>query len=493
MDQIRRAASIIYLERVRRELARRKFMAFCRWMRPDWDWVDHHSLIADLLDLLRRGDVTRLDVNMPPRHSKSEMCSILYPAWWLGHNPDKQIIHVSHSASLTNEFSRKVRGMIRDDERYKMLFPGVALDSERARIDDWKTTEGGGFKSVGVQGGITGHGADLLIIDDPVKEGDEQSVTALNAIFDWYLSAARTRLSPGAAVLLVMTRWSPLDLAGRLLDLADKDLDADQWISLVLPALAEANDPLGRELGAALWPDRYSEVELRAIQRLSERYFAALFQQRPTVSEQPMFRKEDFRRFPGLRYRPAESDSERVWAVDLAASEKTRADYTVFVRGHRRGSKLRVLEVRRFRAEWPEAKKALKNLILEFPEDRFALPKHNLELLALQELWREIPDMMHRVEQVDLPGDKVERAQVASDVCRAGLLEVVVGDEGDYFVDEHVLFPDGGQHDDCVDASSILTHYFGFKQVFDAVFSVGKVPERFEDLVGEVLAAVGGF
>lgn len=492
MDQIKQAAARIYLDRINRELAKRKFLTFCKWMKPDWQTARHHLEIAKRLDAVAERRLSRVTISMPPRHGKSLMGSELFPAWWLGMNPDKQIIHISHSASLTNDFSRKVRGMIRDDERYRALFPQVALDPERARIDDWRTVQGGGFKSVGVQGGITGHGADLLIIDDPVKEGDEKSPATLAAIYEWYTSAARTRLSPGAAVILIMTRWHPLDLAGQLLDLAKKDPQADQWDALVLPALAEAGDLLGRLPGEALWPERFSERDLRAIERLSERYFAALFQQRPTTSHQPMFEASDFRRFPGLRHRPAASDSEIVWAVDLAATEKERSDYNVFLRGHRRGAKLRILEVRRFRAEWPEAKKALKALIDEFPQDYFALPKHFLELLAVKELWAERPEVMGRVQQVDLPGDKVARAQVYSDLVRAHLAEVVDGAGGDYFIEEHTLFPEGGQHDDCVDASSVLTHYFGFKAVFDAVFTLGEEPEQFSDLMQAVMSAVGG-
>lgn len=277
-------------------LARRDFLSFCQRIYPGWITAPHHVVLADHLMQVMDGSLDRLMASLPPRHTKSLMFSILFPAFWLAHNPDKQIIHASYAASLSNDFSRQVRNIVRDDLIYKRLFPHMGLDPDRQRLDDWKTTQGGGFKSVGVTAGITGHGADLFIIDDPHKEGDEKSMTQLLAVFDWYNSAARTRLSPGAPVLFPMTRWHPRDLAGRLLEMAEIDSNADQWLQLKFPALALENDPLGRSPGDPLWPERFTKENLLSIQALSERYFEALFQQNPQVTDEPMFLSHLFKR-----------------------------------------------------------------------------------------------------------------------------------------------------------------------------------------------------
>ena len=278
------------------EMARRNFLCFCQRVWPGFMVAPFHKYIAQRYNGLMDGSILRLMIALPPRHTKSLMASELFPAFWLAHNPGKQIVHASYGASLSNSFSLKVRSMVRDSLVYLRLFPHVALSPERQRVDDWRLVTGGGFKSIGVTGGLTGHGADLLIIDDPHKEGDEQSMSSLQAVFDWYNAAARTRLSPGAPVLFPMTRWHPRDLAGRLLELAKMDPNADQWEFVRLPALAEENDPLGRAIGEALWSARFDRQALLAIQALSARYFEALFQQNPQVSDAPLFTLGDFRR-----------------------------------------------------------------------------------------------------------------------------------------------------------------------------------------------------
>lgn len=282
---------------VERLLARRLFIPFCQYMISNFVVKLHHDRIGRSLDSVNQGLITRVMFAMPPRHGKSYMCSELFPAFWLGCHPQGQIIHASYAAALSNSFSMKVRAIIRDSYLYKDLFPHVVIDPGRQRLDDWKLANGGGFKSIGVGGGITGHGADLFIIDDPHKEGDEQSGRAMQSVFDWYNSAARTRLSPGAAVVFPMTRWHPRDLAGRLLELAKHDPLADQWELLRFPALAEKDDPLGRVVGEALWPERFSVKDLFAIRAISARYFGALFQQKPELTDAPMFEMGDFNRY----------------------------------------------------------------------------------------------------------------------------------------------------------------------------------------------------
>jgi hypothetical protein len=464
----------IFLKYVGRELARRLPLRFSEWVYPGFQVAPHHELIASKLEDILAGKTKRLIISMPPRHGKSLMASELFPALWLARNPDKQIIHVSYASMLSNDFSRKVRAMIRDNAAYRELFPHMTLDPERARIDDWKLTIGGGFKSIGVQGGVTGHGADLLIIDDPVKEGDEHSMVTLDAIWEWYLSAARTRMHPHGVILVIMTRWHPLDLVGRLLELAGREAAADQWEHLVLPALALEDDLLGRSPGEALWPERVSREDLLAIKSLSERYFEALYQQNPSVSGSVMFREGDFAR------EMTDWSSRAAWCFDLASTEKSRSDYNVIGRWSRdEGQKLRLEYVERFRAEWPEVRRRILQLAALHGDDVFVFPKHVLELLAIQTLRDDFPGVL--VGEVTLPNDRVERAMPYAALVESGRAVVCPGADGDYFVWEHAHFPDAVRHDDCVAMSSVATHWFGFNRRFDWLIAYGEGKDGVSD------------
>jgi phage terminase large subunit-like protein len=460
---------------VRRLLARRLFLHFCQYVYAGFMSPPHVVRIAKNLDDINCGRSFRSMYALPPRHTKSLLCSELFPAFWLGCHPEGQIIHASYAAALSNSFSMKVRGLIRDSYLYKELFPHVVLDPGRQRLDDWKLSSGGGFKSIGVTGGITGHGADLFIIDDPHKEGDEQSGRALQAVFDWYNSAARTRLSPGAAVVFPMTRWHPRDLAGRLLDIAEHDPQADQWDVFSFPALALKNDPLGRKVGEPLWPDRFSKVDLHAIRAISERYFEALFQQNPSVTDKPLFVLDNFSRTVDA----CDWLGKPFWAVDLAITEKTRSDYTVIGQWSYDGRRtLKLHKVMRFRAQWPTVKRRLVEILREYGQPMY-FPKDVLELVAVQSLREAYPTLRHLVKDVSMPGDKVAKAQPLSDFCQNGIVVIPFGQEFDFFIREHCGFPDEVRHDDCVDMSSVATHALGFRDRFS--ITVARIGKKYVD------------
>jgi phage terminase large subunit-like protein len=356
-----------------------------------------------------------------------------------------------------------VRAIVRDDPVYRELFPSVALDPERQRLDDWKTTAGGGFKSLGVEGGVSGHGAHGLILDDPHKEGDQDSPTTLENIFTWYTTAARTRLHPGGWILFVMTRWHPLDLAGRLLA-AMSDPEADQWESLVLPALAKAGDPLGRKVGEPLWPERYDVPALRALRAYSERQFEGLFQQNPRGSETQLFDVSDFQLYSS----DVNREDVGAWIFDLAITDKERSDYTCWARVCCRGVQLWFEHMGRFREEWPAIKARVVALIDANPNDAFVFDKRLAEIMAVQEFKRLRPNAS--IHMIHMAGDKSAKAKPFSDRVKAKDVFVSLGDFGDYFVREHVLFPDG-PHDDFVDVSSLACHFYGLHSRFDVLVS----------------------
>jgi phage terminase large subunit-like protein len=441
-------------------LARREMREFIEFTYDGWESSRHHDALFELADRLVHGKNQRIMISLPPRHSKSEIFSIRLPAYFLGVHPDRQIIHVSYSSNLSNTFSRQIRQLVRDSASYRTLFT-TRLDQERTRIDDWKTTLGGGFKSTGIGGGLTGHGCDLLIIDDPVKEGDENSPTTLQQHYEWYNSAARTRLLPDANIVIVMTRWHTRDLVGRLRDLAEANESADQWDVVELPALADSDDdPLGRELGEPLWAARFDRDALEAVRVMSDRYWMALYQQKPLDEMGATFERGWFNRFNVI---PELERQSGAWCFDLALSKDDRGDYSVFGRWIYSDGVLWVHRIHQLRDNWHSVKERIIDLMNAHPHDKFVFPTNILELAAVQDLkYHKRVNNPRQLVEVSMKGDKDQRARLYSDRAASGRAYVEVGAEGDAFINEHALFPD--EHDDFVDMSSVACHYFGLHE-----------------------------
>ena len=274
---------------------------------PRYQFGRHHRAIIAALESVERGDCKRLMIAMPPRHGKSMLVSEFFPAWFLGRNPDKSIIASSYAAELAEDFGRKVRNQCQSAE-WLATFPGVQLDPSSQSSARFGVLHhgkpGGAYYAVGVGGATTGRGAHVLLIDDPIKDREQaDSETIRRKIKDWYRSVAYTRLMPGGAVIIVMTRWHEDDLAGWCLE----EQGHEGWQVLSLPALAEDGDALGRAKGAALWPDRYDAARLDEIrQTVGPREWQALYQQRPAPDEGAYFRREWLQTYealpPYLRY-----------------------------------------------------------------------------------------------------------------------------------------------------------------------------------------------
>ena len=211
------------------------FLEFINYMWPEFICGRHHKIFAQKLEEVAEGKCKRLIINMPPRHTKSEFCSTYFPAWIIGKQPNRKIMQTTHTGELAVRFGRKVRNMM-DTEEYKKIFSKVELQADSKSAGRWETNKGGEYFAAGVGGAITGRGADLLIIDDPHSEQDALSPTAMEACWEWYTSGPRQRLQPGGAIILVMTRWSSLDLTERLLE-AQKEELADQRDIVEIPAI----------------------------------------------------------------------------------------------------------------------------------------------------------------------------------------------------------------------------------------------------------------
>lgn len=271
---------------------------------------------------LIQGDA-RIIIEVPPRHGKSELLSINTPIWFLDLFPWAHVILTTYASDLSVEFGRRVRDAFLENEN-GVLRTRVRDDAQKMSL--FMTEEGGGMRSVGIGGPITGKGAHLLLVDDYIKNWEEaSSPKTLDDIFNWFITTAYTRLEPGGSCVILATRWVIDDLIGRLIEADKKKF----WTVVRMPALAEENDILGRKVGQALWPKRYSTETLLGIQDiLGEFMFSALYQQAPRTvqdSKADVSKIKYITELPNGNYRWCRS-----W--DLAATEKTttnKADWTV--------------------------------------------------------------------------------------------------------------------------------------------------------------------
>lgn len=257
---------------------------------------------------------------MPPRHGKSEIASIQFPAWYLGRNANKSIIATSYSSDLAVDFGRKARNLIASEEYGKIFETTLAEDSKSS--GKWETNKGGTYVAVGVGGPITGRGADVFLIDDPVKNREEaDSIVIRDKTWDWWRSTARTRLSPEGAIVLIQTRWHDDDLAGRIL----KQDDDNEWTVINFPAIAIKKEELRKE-GDALWPKQYSLENLAGIKKdLGPYEWSALYQQNPIDEESQEFKEEWFKE---REWADIEHKNKRAFiTIDPAPGKSEKADY----------------------------------------------------------------------------------------------------------------------------------------------------------------------
>ena len=294
-------ANLPTLDEVHAEQARRSLDAFAYRMRPTEKPARHHRFVNEKLEAVERGEIKRLMLFEPPGHAKSTYASQCLPAWYLGRNPKRSVIAASHTADLSTHFGRRVRSLVNSPD-WPFLDMALAKDSRAA--DHWETTQGGEYFAVGVGGAVTGRRADLAVIDDPIKSRrDADSFTVRENLWDWYKADFHTRLKPDGAIVLIQTRWHENDLAGRILPKKYKGesgwidgRDGERWYVVNLPALAEANDPLGRSIGEPLWPEWYTLEKLEAEKVVQgPRNWGALYQQRPAPEEGNFFLREWWR------------------------------------------------------------------------------------------------------------------------------------------------------------------------------------------------------
>lgn len=399
-----------------------------------------------------------LIVSMPPRHGKSLTVSRLYPTWHQGRNPDHRAMLTSYGATLAHKNSRFARSIMQSP-KYLDLF-GIALDSSSRAVDAFDIDEHeGGTDAMGVLGGATGKGAHLLIGDDLLKNREEaESPKIREKTWDAVNDDLLTRLEPGGGVVLFATRWHMDDQIGRMLrllmDVPEKQNGPVRYLNLV--ALIEdeqdvLNDPLGRGLDEALWPERYPAHILKAIRsRIGPYSWASLYKGQPVPSEGGLFKRAWLTPVDGL---PEIDFAARYW--DLAMSAKTSADYTVGVKiGHGVDGHWYVLDVVRRQLDWGQVTQFLADVMLhDGPEVMQGIEEAGYMSRAVQDLNADSRLHGFAIYGYPVDKDKLTRALPVAAKCAAGLLHIVLAGWNRDYVDELCSFPKGA-HDDQVDATS---------------------------------------
>jgi predicted phage terminase large subunit-like protein len=405
----------------------------------------HHELLIERLQAVADGRCDRLMVQMPPGSAKSTYGSILFAAYFVGRFPRGQIIAAEHTASLAHYFGRRVRGVL--GEFGGEL--GVALASDSRAAGQFRLAQGAEYFAAGVRGPITGRRADLVIVDDPIKSWAEaESATLRDGLFDWYRAELSARLKPGGRVVLIMTRWHPGDLAGRL---AEAETG---WECLRLPALAEAGDVLGRAVGAALWPAWADEAAIaRRRREVGERMFAAMYQQAPRAPDAALF---DTAKIFVVEACPALLRSIRAW--DLAASlpgAGRRPDWTVGLKlGLGGDGRLLVADLVRFQGSPAQVEaRIVATARADGAATLIGLPQDPGQAGLAQVVMLKRALVGFAVEATPELGSKWARAMPAAIQMDAGSLGLVKGPWNGAFIAELAAFPEGDK-DDQVDALS---------------------------------------
>jgi len=333
----------------KRDKIKNNFMSFVKHVWPEFIEGSHHKKIADKFNRIAKGELKRVIINMPPRHTKSEFSSFLLPAWMIGRNPKLKIIQSTHTTELAVRFGRKAKTLM-DTEEYKQIFD-TRLREDSQAAGKWETQQGGEYFAAGVGSAITGRGADLLIIDDPHSEQDALNVDALERAYEWYTSGPRQRLQPGGTIVLVMTRWNTKDLTGKLLN-AQKEPKSDQWEIIEFPAIMPSGEPV--------WPEFWKLEELEGVKAsLSLPKWNAQWMQNPTSEEGALIKREWWQKWEG----DVPTLHHVIQSYDTAFMKKETADYSaittwgVFYKNEDSGPQLILLDAVKDRLEFPELRR----------------------------------------------------------------------------------------------------------------------------------------
>ena len=440
-----RQLQVLHAEKKIQNKAKNDFLSFVKAVWPEFVEGPHHRHIAEKFNKLGTGELKRLIVNMPPRHTKSEFASYLLPSWMVGRNPKLKIIQATHTGELAIRFGRKAKNLI-DSEEYSKIFQ-TRLQEDSKAAGRWETAQGGEYFAAGVGGAITGRGADLLIIDDPHSEQDAMSEQALENAYEWYTSGPRQRLQPGASIVLVMTRWSTKDLTAKLLK-AQKEVKGDQWDVVEFPAILDHGPK-----PEPVWPQYWKLDELEKVQAtLPVAKWNAQWMQRPTSEEGAIIKREWWKVWkhdwiPNLHY--------VIQSYDTAFLKKETADFSA---------------ITTWGLFYPSQDSPLNLILLDAVKDRFEFPELRRKALEQYKYWQ--PEMViveakasglpltYELRKMDIPvinftpskgNDKHVRVNSCAPVFESGMVWAPQQKFAEEVIEECAAFPHG-DHDDLVDS-----------------------------------------
>jgi predicted phage terminase large subunit-like protein len=441
----------IKLEIIDRYEAERKkevsqdFLTFVKEMWPNFIEGRHHKIISDKFNKLATGEIKRLIVNMPPRHTKSEFASYFLPAWMIGKDSSLKIIQATHTAELAVAFGRKTKNLI-DSQEYQDIF-STRLQEDSKAAGRWNTSDKGEYFAAGVGGAMTGRGADLLIIDDPHAEQDILSEGAFDKAWEWYTSGPRQRLQPGGRIVLVMTRWSQKDLTQKLLN-AQKDPKADKWEIVEFPAILPSGKPV--------WPEYWNLEDLEAVKASAgTAKWNAQYMQDPTSETGSLIKRDwwqnwEHDQMPAIEY--------VIQSYDTAFTKKQTSDYSaittwgVFTPNPDSGPNLILLDAIKDRYEFPELRREALEQKKYWDPDLIIIEAK----ASGQPLIDELRNMGIPVADFS-PGrgqDKRMRVASVAPLFESGLIWAPLGREfAQEVVEECAAFP-YGDHDDLVDSTT---------------------------------------
>jgi predicted phage terminase large subunit-like protein len=402
---------------------------------------------AKLLDIFA-GRINRLIITMPPRHGKSELVSKYFPVFWLGHRPDDWFVLTSYQADFAGEWGNKAK------ELFSIIGKDYFNKTTKTRSGSayrWYVKNySGGMKSTGVGGPLTGSGADLLLIDDPIKNDSEaMSLTYRNKIWDWFRATAYTRLSSKGAIVIMMTRWHHDDLVGRLLD-SD---EFGNWELLSLPAIAGENDPLGRMPGEALWPEKFDIDKLNDIKNvLGPFWFSALYQQEPIASEYQIFKTEWWQFYDEIDLSNFEFIVQ-TW--DTAHKEKQTNDFSVCATWGIKNKSAYLINILNKRLSFPDLEKMAVT--------QYNIFKPRIILIEDASSGQDLIPTLKQYTRLPIkavaPVNKIIRAHRVTPLIEKGKIYLPkFASWLPEFINQHSQFPNA-KHDDIVDTTTMTLEF----------------------------------
>ena len=436
---------------------REDLIEFCKKMQPDYKVGKHHRVLGDLLMDLADGKKDRVCVNIPPRHGKSQLVSIYFPAWFIGRYPNKKVLMVSHTTDLAVDFGRKVRNII-DSPAYREVYPTITLASDNKSAGRWNTNLGGEYYACGVGSALAGRGADLLLVDDPHNEQDiiNGNFDVFEKAYEWFTYGARTRLMPGGRVAIIQTRWHLDDLTGRVTRDMSMNEGSDQYEVVEFPAILEVENKVTHQIEQkALWSEFYTlEALLRTKASMPLFQWNAQYQQNPTSEEASVVKRDWWKIWEG---EDAPKCEYIIMSLDAAAETSNRSDFTalttwgVFENEEEDNYGIILLNSIKIRVEFPELKKLAMEEYTEWEPDAFIVEKKSNGTALYQEL-RRTGIVVQEYTPHRGSGDKLARLNSVADIVMSGLVWVPQTRWAEELVEEVAGFP-FMSHDDLVDST----------------------------------------